>query len=63
MEQDGADLLKRVLEKVGSYTDVLVSIGSWAYTTPLLEQSLNEFRRVRDWCRTEKNFNAENYIF
>ena len=45
-EQDGADLLKRVLEKVGTYTDVLASIGSFAFTTPILEQSLDVLRKV-----------------
>ena len=45
-EQDGADLLKRVLEKVGTYTDVLASIGSFAFTTPILEQSLDGLRKV-----------------
>ena len=47
-EQDGADLLKRVLEKVGSYTDVVASVGSFSFTTNLLEQSLDDFRKVRE---------------
>ena len=50
-EQDGADLLKRVLEKVGSYTDVLIAIGTFSMKTPILEQSLDELRKVSscDW--------------
>ena len=31
---------------VGSYTDVLVSVGSFAFKTPILEQSLDELRKA-----------------
>ena len=45
-EQDGADLLKRVLEKVGSYTDVLVAVGGFTFRTTILEMPLDELRKV-----------------
>ena len=48
-EQSAADLQKKVLAKVGTITDVVTTIGSYAFKTPLLQQSVEELGTVRNF--------------
>ena len=45
-DQNAADLQKKILAKVGTITDVVATIGAFAFKTPLLQQSLEELRKV-----------------
>ncbi len=45
-EKDAADLQKRVLEKIGSYTDVVATVGGFSFAKTLLEFSAEEIRTV-----------------
>ncbi len=48
-EKDAADLQKRVLEKVGSYTDVVATVGGFSFAKTLLEFSAEEIKTVSNW--------------
>ena len=39
-EQSASDLQKKIIDKVGTITDVVASIGGFAFKTPLLQQSV-----------------------
>ena len=46
-EESAADLKKAILAKVGTITDVVASMGEWWEKGPILDQTLEEYRRVR----------------
>ena len=46
-EQNAADLQKKILAKVGTITDVVATVGGFAWKTPLLQQSVEELRKAR----------------
>jgi hypothetical protein len=50
-EQKAADLQKKVLAKVGTITDVVATVGSYALKTPLLQQSAEELAKVRNFIQ------------
>ena len=46
-EESAAELKKAILAKVGTITDVVACIGEWWMKGPILDQTLEEYRRVR----------------
>jgi len=45
-DESAEELRKAILAKVGKVTDVVSSIGVWWQKGPILEQSLEEYRKV-----------------
>ncbi len=45
-EQNAADLQKKILAKVGTITDIVATIGGFAWKSTLLQQSVEELRKV-----------------
>lgn len=45
-DEDAEELKKAVLAKVGMVTDVVYSIGQFWQKGPILDQSLEEYRKV-----------------
>ena len=46
-EENAAELKKAILAKVGTITDVVASIGEFWAKGPILDQTLEEYRKVR----------------
>ena len=45
-EQNAAETQKKILAKVGTITDVVVTIGAFVLRAPILQQSLEELKKV-----------------
>lgn len=61
-EENAAKLQKATLAKVGSITDVVVTIGAFAWKTPLLEQTVEELRDDIFSGKFEPNFLVAKYF-
>lgn len=61
-EQSAGELQKKVLAKVGTITDVVASIGGFAFTSPLLQQSVEELKKVGKYQFIRKMFSTINNV-
>ena len=46
-EESATELKEAILAKVGTITDVVASIGGFRMTGPILDQTLEEYRKAR----------------
>ena len=49
-EQNAADLQKKILAKVGTITDIVATVGGGSSKNELLQQSVEELRKVKNSC-------------